>query len=99
MNDGGLRASLEQMEVWVADPSWEPDPKLLARWDTDFQVALARAERGPDWQDLMARAHAAGRQLEGRTLKFAQLRDQVKAELDAQERGNRALMGYRASIR
>lgn len=99
MKDGGLRASIEQMEAWVADPTWEPDPERLAQWDVDFQAALARAEKGPDWPNLMARAHAAGRELEARTVKFAQLRDQMKAELDAQERGNRALMGYRASIR
>ncbi len=99
MRDEGLRASIEQMEAWVADPTWVPDPERLAQWDVDFQAALARAEKGPDWPDLMARAHAAGRLLEARTAKFAQLRDQMKTELDAQERGSRALMGYRASTR
>lgn len=99
MSEGALRASIEQMEAWVADPIWEPDPEALARWDAGFQAALTQAAKGPDWQDLMARAHAAGRQLETRAMRLAELRDQVKAELDAQERGNRALMGYRASIR
>ena len=99
MNEGGLSAALEQMEAWVADPTWKPDPALLARWDADFQTALALAERGPDWLELMAKAHALGRQLEMRTMRFAQLRDQVKAELDAFERGDRALRGYRAAVR
>ena len=99
MSDGGLHAALKRMEAWVADPSWEPDPERLAQWDTDFQTALARAERGPDWQGLMARAHALGRQLESRTMAFAQVRDQVKAELDAFKRGDRALRGYRAALR
>jgi hypothetical protein len=99
MRDGELRASIDRMEAWVADPTWEPDPEALVRWNAEFQTALAQAEKGPGWQDLMARAHAAGRQLEMRTVKFAQARDQVKAELDAFERGNRALKGYRAGVR
>jgi hypothetical protein len=99
MSEGGLGASIEKMEAWMADPTWEPDPELLTRWHADFQAALAQAEKGPDWSDLMARAHAVGRLLETRTMRFAELRDVVKAELDAQERGGRALRGYRAGLR
>jgi DNA-binding FadR family transcriptional regulator len=54
MSHERLRASIDQMEAWVADPSWEPDPEALARWDADFQTALAHAAKGPDWPDLMA---------------------------------------------
>ena len=99
MSDEGLRASIDQMEAWVADPSWEPDPEAVARWDADFQTALAQAEEGPDWLDLMARAHAVGHRLQARTVRFAQVRDELRAQLDAQERGNRALKGYRANVR
>ena len=99
MSHERLRASIEQMEAWVADPSWEPDPEALARWDADFQTALVHAEKGSDWPDLMARAHAAGHRLQARTVRFAQVRDELRAQLDAQERGNRALKGYRAGVR
>ena len=99
MSQGGLSASINQMEAWVADPSWEPDPEALAQWHADFQAALAQAEKGPDWPELMSRAHAAGRLLQIRTTKFAQLRDDLKAELDTYERGDRALRGYKASAR
>ena len=94
-----LRASIAQMEAWVADPSWEPDPEALARWDAEFQTALAQTKKGEDWPDLMARAHAVGHRLQARTVRFAQVRDELRAELDAKERGNRALKGYRASVR
>lgn len=99
MSDGGLHAALGQMEAWVADPAWEPDPQALAQWDAAFQAAMARAEKGQDWQDLMARAHGLGQQLEMRSMMFARLRDQVKADLEAFERGDRALKGYRATTR
>ena len=99
MSQGGLHATLDQMEAWVADPTWEPDPTRLSRWDADFQAALDRAERGPDWHDLMARAHALGHRLQERTARLAQVRDELKAQLDSQERGYRALKGYRANAR
>ncbi len=99
MSEGGLHTALERMEAWVADPTWEPDPGLLAQWNAEFQTALACAEKGPDWPELMARAHALGWQLESRTAKLAQLKEKVKAELDAFERGDRALRGYRAVVR
>jgi hypothetical protein len=97
MSTGPLRAAIAQMEAWVADPSWRPDPEVLARWQTDFRAALAQTEKGPGWSDLMARAHAAGRQLEALTEQFVHARNEMKAELDAYERGSRALRGYRTN--
>jgi DNA-binding FadR family transcriptional regulator len=99
MSNGELRASIQQMETWVADPGWEPNPEVLAQWDAEFHRALAQAEKGQDWGDLMAWAHAVGRQLEARTLQFAQVRDQMRAELDVYERGSRALRGYQPGVR
>jgi hypothetical protein len=40
-----------------------------------------------------------GRALEARTRRYELLRDGLRAELEAQERGNRALKGYGASTR
>jgi len=99
MSDGRVRAAIEQMEAWVGDPSWEPDPGALAHWNEAFQMAIAEAGKGDGWSDLVARAHAAGQQVETRLTQLAQLRDAVKAELGVQERGNRALKGYGASTR
>lgn len=99
MSDGRVRAAIEQMEAWLADPTWEPDPDLLAGWDADFQEALAKAEKGPGWPDLAARAHAAGQLLEARSETVGQERDRLRNELEAQERGSRALRGYGANVR
>jgi hypothetical protein len=99
MSDSQVRSALEQMEAWLADVNWEPDPEALARWNEAYQAALAQAERGPGWADLIARAHAAGRAMEARTVIAIQERDRLKAALESQERGARALKGYGAGTR
>ena len=99
MSDSKVRAALEQMEAWLVDPAWEPDAEALAQWNVEFQVALAQADKAPGWPALMDRAHAAGQHLEVRSAILAQEQDKVRAELEVQERGNRALKGYGASAR
>lgn len=99
MSQGEVRAAIEQMEAWVGDASWEPDPEALAQWNDAFQAAVAEARKEDGWLDLVARAHAVGQQVEARLPQLARLRDAVRAELDTQERGNRALRGYGASAR
>ncbi|NTW85108.1 MAG: hypothetical protein HGB30_02980 [Holophagaceae bacterium] len=99
MNDTRVRAAIEQMEAWLADASWEPNADTLAQWDTEFQAALAEAEKASGWPELRDRAHAAGHQLEARRVVLAAALDQVRRELEVQERGVRALKGYGASTR
>ncbi len=99
MSDTSVRAAIEQMEAWLADANWIPNVEVLAQWDAEFQASLARAEKGPGWVDLVARAMAAGRQVEDRTVLFVELRDQLRKEIEAHERGSRALKGYEANSR
>jgi len=99
MSDARVLAAIEQMEAWLGDQNWEPDPQALGQWNADFQAALAQAEKAPGWPELVSRAHAAGQLLEARIVMAAEERDQVRAELAAQDRGNRALRGYGASTR
>lgn len=98
MKDGQVLSIIDQMESWIEDPAWIPDPDALAQWNTAFQEAMAQADRGPGWEELRQRAHAVGARLEARMVPFVQQRDALKAELDAQERGNRALRGYGAGL-
>ena len=99
MSDLPVRAAIEQMEAWLADSGWEPDPDALAQWNAEFQTALNQTGKGPGWPELAARAHAAGRLLEARSSVVAAARDQMRVELEAQVLGNRALKGYRSSRR
>jgi hypothetical protein len=99
MSNQKVRAAIEQMEAWTADPLWEPDPDELSKWNAVFQEAVAQASKGDGWPDLVARAHAVGRHLETQTARLSQLRNAIGAELDVQERGHRALKSYGASTR
>lgn len=96
MSNARVRAALEQMEAWLADPAWEPEAESLALWDTEFNAALAVAERGVEWPDLAQRAHAAGKQLEARVDRAVEVLDRMRREMEAQGRGHRALRGYGA---
>ncbi len=99
MSDQAVRRAVEQMEIWLDDPAWEPDAQVLALWDADFQLALARAEKAPGWQDLASRAHAAGLRLQARATTLAEDCQHLRAEMEAQGRGSRALKVYGASTR
>lgn len=98
MSSAGLRAALEAMEAWVADPAWDPDPEALAVWQADFTCALAEAERGADWPGLQARAHAAGHDLERHIDRMIRLREGMRAELGLQDQGSRALRAYGSAV-
>lgn len=95
MNEWRVRAAIEQMEAWLADPNWQPEHEALADWNAEFQEALGQADKGPGWAGLIGRAHAAGRLLEARSMMMAEAQEQVRGELEARERGTRALKGYR----
>lgn len=99
MSDAQVRAALERMEAWLQDPAAPPDPEALAGWNRGFREALATAERGPGWEDLVGRAHALGERLAARTTELAVERDALRQELGLQAQGDRALRGYGASAR
>lgn len=99
MSDARVRAAIEKMEAWLADPIWEPEADALDAWNRDFLEAMGRAEKAPGWDALIERAHGAGRRLEDRIAVLSAEKDKVQAELERQGRGNRALKGYGANVR
>lgn len=99
MSDLRVRAAVEQMEAWLKDPAWQPDPEALAQWDAEFHAAVSKADKGEGWPELVERAHEAGRCLEGRSEAVAVELVLMKAKLQVQDQGHRALKGYGASSR
>jgi len=98
MNDRAVLRAIEQMEAWVVDPKWEPDPDALSQWNSRYSAAVALAERGDEWPGMVSRAHALGQLLAARVEGFGHQRDAIRAELMGMERGRRALGGYGSGL-
>ncbi len=94
-----LRDAIEQMEAWLADMTWDPDPEALAQWELEFRAALAEYKKGSGAIDMIDRAHSAGKLLDARIRSMEDLLVQMRTGLEAQGLGNRALRGYGASTR
>ena len=99
MSGGNLLTVIAQMEVWLADPGWEPDPVALAQWNADYSNSVEMAKKSPEWLELQVKAHLVGELLELRLVHFTQVRDELRAELEIQNRGDRALRGYGSVFR
>lgn len=98
MSTFAVQQALDQMEAWLADPEWDPDPDALAVWDEGFKSAMKETEGAPDRVPLIERSHRLGKALEARTSRFVEIRDALRVELDAQNLGNRALRGYQSTF-
>jgi hypothetical protein len=99
MSDEAVRAAIQGMEAWLADPECVLEGAALEAWNRDFQAALAGAEKGPGWPELVARGHHLAERVESRRQALAAQRDAVRFELARQAQGDRALKGYGSSTR
>lgn len=99
MSDVAVEASLRAMEAWLEGRGGTMDDQVLADWNRSFQEAVARAERGPGWSDLVAWAHDLAKRVDERKRALEVDRDVIKAELNQQSVGDRALKSYGSSTR
>lgn len=99
MSDEAVRAAIQTLEAWLADPERALDEIALETWNRDFQAAVAGAEKGPGWPELVARGHRLAERVESRRQAVAAQRDAVRLELEQQAQGDRALKGYGSSTR
>ena len=70
-------------------------PDALTAWQQSFEAALATAERGDGWPDIVARAHKLSGQLNSAANILSKQMDGLRKELGLQAQGVRALKGYR----
>jgi len=99
MSDGAVLAAIQAMEAWLAGPESALDGTALEAWNREFQASVAGAEKGPGWQELVARAHRLAEQVERRRRAVEAQREAIRVELEQQAQGDRALKGYGASTR
>lgn len=99
MSDAAVRAALAQMEAWLADETWQPEPEVLAAWDSQFLAAMAAAERGPGWAEQIVLCHHLGERLQTRTVAMEAQLELLRNQLEGHSLGARALKGYAAGLR
>ena len=93
MSDSDVISALDAMERLLQSAPVEPE--TLAAWQQRFEAALATAERGDGWPDIVARAHGLSGQLDSAANILSRQRDGLRKELGLQAQGVRALKGYR----
>ena len=96
MSDREVLAALEAMEQLLLrqDPV---ESEALAGWRKTFDEAVATAERGPDWAEIVARAHLLAKRVDAATETLSVRRDELRTELNLQSQGIRALQAYKPS--
>jgi hypothetical protein len=95
LSDQELVSALDAMDQLIRDGLVEPE--VILQWRQRFDAALATAERGAGWSQIVARAHDLSATLDIAVKTLSDQRDQIRKELDLQAQGARALKGYKPS--
>lgn len=98
MSPVSLDVVLMQMEAWLDDPTWVPVPDDLTVWNEQLVPAMVRLEANPERDTLRQRCHVLGQRLEMRADRLAIQQGDLKAIIEGQTLGFRALKGYGASL-
>lgn len=95
MSDQAVAEALDDLERLMGEPLERLDGDRIGQWHERFRAAVAAAERGPGWGDLVGRAHALGQRLDQVLGQALSQREALRQELDAGGQGARALKAYR----
>jgi hypothetical protein len=95
MTDQEVLAVLDRLEALLATPTEIPNGAAVADWHAAFQGCVARAERGPRWPEVQARARVLRRLLNRRMALIRAAQAERKRELAKVATGRRALNAYR----
>lgn len=95
MSDAEVLRVIEEMETQIHAESFSMDPGAIQDWQRRFQVAVASAERGPEWPGIVQKAQLIQGALERTLAQVIAKRDDIKREMETQAKGNRALNAYR----
>ena len=98
MSDTAVSSLIDEMENYLRETEL-PDPDYIAEWNTRFKTEVETAERGPDWESIVTRAHALGEAIQARIGGLNYEREQLRHELGIQAQGQRALKGYSSGTR
>jgi hypothetical protein len=71
-----------------------PDSDFFAAWNEKFHAAVEGAEKGPDWESIVTRAHSLSKTIQNMVEGLNYERDRIREEIILQQSGKRALNGY-----
>ena len=95
-SDQAVLRLVEEMEVLLSEPG-VPDLTRLEGWNHRFNAAAVRAERGPGWSAIVDRAQALGGRVDRVMESLSEQGRGIRGQLAMQERGARALRGYKGA--
>jgi len=98
MTDQDVASALDRLEQLLAAPLEFPNAKAVADWHASFKLALAGAERGPQWPALKLRARLLGRQLQRRQALLQEAQRRLKRDLTSFPTSRRALSAYKSLV-
>lgn len=94
MSDQDVLLAIEAMERLLQTPDSDLSSDAIRAWQVGFETAVASAERGPHWNELIQRAHDTAHAIELRLDSLRELRDSIRQELNLGAQGSRALRAY-----
>lgn len=96
MSDQEVVAALEAMEQLLLQGE-SVEPQAFTDWRKRFDDAVATAERGPGWAEIVTRAHLLAKKAATTAEALSVHRDELRTELNLQSQGARALQAYKPS--
>lgn len=95
MTDQDLLRTLDDLERLLATVVEQPDPEAVQHCHEAFSAALAQAERGARWPEVVARAQALKRVLDQSLALLEASREEARQDLAKGVQAQRALTAYR----
>lgn len=95
MSNQDVIRCMDAMEFLLRGNHVELEAEQVAIWQQTFDAALASAEKGPGWDEIVARAQALKVKVDGAVKGLRERQGEIRRELDAQTTGVRALKAYR----
>lgn len=95
MSDADILRLIEEMENRLSEQMPEDDPDAIADWHRRFLAAMATAERGGHWPDIVQRSHAVAGRIEGLVSELEVRKESLRKEMETHATGRRALKAYK----
>lgn len=95
MSDEAVLEVIGELDRWLREAPEAVEAERVAAWRGRFDSAVSGAERGPSWEGVVAYAHEVEGRLNAHLSRLLAERADLKARLESQALGERALRAYK----